>query len=45
MTGQLNDESGSERRFYVSDDADAFRANAEVFLNEKLTREVIQVSV
>lgn len=44
-TRQLNDEPGSERRFYVSDDADAFRENAAVFLNEKLGKEVIQVSV
>ena len=44
-TRQLSDEPGSERRYYVSDDAAAFRENAEVFLNEKLGSEVIQVSV
>ncbi len=44
-THQLNDEPGSVRRFYVSDDADAFRENASVFLHEKLGKEVEQVSV
>lgn len=44
-TRQISDVPGSERRFYVSDDAAAFRENAEVFLNEKLGSEVIQVSV
>ena len=44
-TRQISDTPGSQRRFYVSDDAAAFRENAEVFLDEKLGSEVIQVSV
>lgn len=44
-TNQLNDGPGSRTRFYVSDDAEAFRENASVFLNYKLGDEVEQVSV
>ena len=42
---QLNEGPGSRTRFYVSDDAEAFRENASVFLNYKLGDEVEQVSV
>ena len=44
-TGQLNDEPGSIRRFYVSDDAEAFKKNADIFLGENITGEVIQVAL
>ena len=43
-TGQLNSQPGSIRRYYVSDDAAAFRDNAHVFIGEDLD-EVIQVAV
>ncbi len=36
---------GSIRKFFVSDDADAFRENAKVFLGDDLLGEVSQVSV
>jgi len=41
----LSDEPGSIRRFYVSDDPEAFRKNADIFLGKDITGEVIQVAV
>lgn len=44
-THQLADETGRDLQIYVSDDAEAFRENALVFLDRRLTTEVVQVSV
>ncbi len=44
-TGRTSSTPGSIRRFFVSDDAEAFKENASVFLGEHLISDVTQVSV